>query len=59
MRNVTLTEENGELVIRCRMDAGAKASASGKSLVIASTEGNADVPGRPGEKIGLNYYRSR
>lgn len=31
-------------------------SSSGKSVIIASTEGNMTVPGRE-EKIGLNIYR--
>lgn len=31
-------------------------SSSGKSIIVASTEGNVSVPGRE-EKIGLNVYR--
>lgn len=33
------------------------ASKSGKSIVIASTEGNIAVDGKPEVKIGLNIYR--
>jgi hypothetical protein len=32
-------------------------SASGKSIIIASTEGNVSVPDREEVKIGLNIYR--
>jgi len=33
-------------------------SGSGKSIVIASTEGNIGIDGTDGVKIGLNVYRS-
>lgn len=33
------------------------ASSSGKSVIIASTEGNQDVEGLPGAKIGLTCIR--
>lgn len=32
-------------------------SASGKTLIIASTEGNVGVPGKEEVKVGLNLYR--
>jgi hypothetical protein len=32
-------------------------SSTGKSLKVASTDGNLDVPGVPGLKIGLNAFR--
>lgn len=31
-------------------------SSSGKSTIIASTEGNVSIPGRDEVKIGLNVY---
>jgi hypothetical protein len=34
-------------------------SASGKSITIASTEGNISVPGYEEVKIGLNVYKPR
>ena len=33
-------------------------SASGKTIIIASTEGNVTIPDRT-EKIGLNVYRKK
>ena len=32
-------------------------SASGKSIIIASTEGNVSVPDKEDVKIGLNIYK--
>jgi hypothetical protein len=32
-------------------------SASGKTTIVASSEGNADVPEHDGYKIGLNVYK--
>lgn len=32
-------------------------SSSGKTRIVASTQGNQDVPGHPGLKIGLNLYK--
>jgi hypothetical protein len=33
-------------------------SSSGKTIIIASTEGNVSIPERE-EKVGLNVYRKR
>lgn len=54
-----VTIEKNELVIRIPMNATPKASASGKSLVVASSGGNqattATVNGKP-VIVGLNAY---
>jgi len=34
-------------------------SKSGKSITIASTDGNVSVPGREEVKIGVNVYRKK
>ena len=34
-------------------------SASGKTIIIASTEGNVPIEGREEAKIGLNIYRKK
>lgn len=56
-RNVVAFMDGDTIVIR--MDASAKGteSKSGKSSVVASTNGNVGVPGTD-LKIGLNLYRS-
>ena len=34
-------------------------SSSGKTIIIASTEGNVDAPGQEEIKVGLNVYRKK
>jgi len=34
-------------------------SASGKTIIIASTEGNVTIPGHEEAKVGLNVYRKK
>ena len=34
-------------------------SSSGKTSIIASTEGNVSVPGAEDKKIGLNVYKTK
>jgi len=57
MKNVEMTLEGTTLVIRVDTTKSFGVSSSGKSTIIASTEGNQDVDGLPGAKIGLNVYR--
>lgn len=32
-------------------------SSSGKTILVASTQGNAEIPGRPGMRLGLNLFK--
>jgi hypothetical protein len=48
--------KDGKLVITVDLSKQFGPSSSGKSRIIASTEGNASVPGREEIKIGLNIY---
>jgi hypothetical protein len=58
MRNVTTKVEGSKLTIICDLDAPTVASKSGKSQVIASTEGNASIQTPKGAvKLGINLYR--
>ena len=57
MENVKLRLDGKKLTIEVDLAAKGKSSASGKSLVIATTKGNVDVPGADGVKLGLNIYR--
>lgn len=59
MRNVTMKREGNKLVIEVDLTANLGPSASGKTTLIASTEGNAMVEGPEGAKIGLNVYKPR
>ena len=59
MRNVTMTRNGNKLLIEVDMSKDLGASKSGKTTLIASTEGNATVEGPEGAKIGLNVYKPR
>lgn len=56
MKNVEMKVEGNVLTITVDLSQNFGKSSSGKSIIIASTEGNVTVPGRE-EKIGLNIYR--
>ena len=59
MKNVEMRVEQGKLVITVDLTKDLGPSASGKSVMIASTERNVDVPAAPDVKIGLNVYRKK
>ncbi len=59
MKNVEIKAEHGKLIITVDLAKELGPSASGKSMIIATTEGNVDVPGVPDTKIGLNVYRKK
>ena len=54
MRNVKFTVKGTTLLIECDLSQPGVTSKVGKSLVIASTQGNADIG--EGVKVGLNVY---
>ena len=56
MKNVELEVEGNILTIKVDLTREFGRSSSGKTIIIASTEGNVTIPGRE-EKIGLNVYR--
>lgn len=58
MRNIETVLSGTTLVIKIDVSQPGEASASGKSMVIASTEGNADVVQVPGLKLGINLFRA-
>lgn len=59
MKNVDMTIEGNTLTIRVDLGKDFGESKSGKSITIASTEGNIPVPGREEVMIGLNIYRKK
>ena len=59
MKNVEMKVEHGKLIVTVDLAKDLGPSASGKSVMIATTEGNTDVPGEPDVKIGLNVYRKK
>jgi hypothetical protein len=59
MKNIEMKVEGTNLVITIDMTKEFGESKSGKSITIASTEGNISIPGNDDVKIGLNIYRKK
>ena len=58
MKNVEMSVEGNVLVIRVDLTKEFGPSSSGKTTIVASTEGNVSVPDRE-EKVGLNVYKKK
>jgi hypothetical protein len=58
-KNIEIVVKDGKAIITVDLSQDFGPSSSGKSTIIASSEGNADIPGAPGVKLGLNVYRKR
>ena len=58
MKNVDMTVEGTTLTIKVDLSKDFGPSSSGKTIIIASTEGNVKIPNRE-EKVGLNVYRKK
>ena len=58
MKNVEMAVNGNTLTITVDLAKEFGPSSSGKTIIIASTEGNATVPGRS-EVVGLNVYRKK
>ena len=56
MKNVKMEVKGSKLLIEVDLSKNFGASRSGKSKVIASSEGNLSVPGKAEVKLGLNVY---
>lgn len=56
MKNVEMSVEGNVLTIRVDLSQRFGKSSSGKSTIVASTEGNQSVPGNEEIKLGLNVY---
>lgn len=57
MQNITTEVKNGKLVITVDLKKSIGVSKSGKSQLIASSQGNQTIPGADGVKLGLNVYQ--
>ena len=58
MKNVHMAVEGNILTIKGDLSKEFGPSSSGKTIIIASTEGNVSIPDRE-EKVGLNVYRKK
>ena len=58
MKNVEMKVEGTLMTITVDLSKDFGPSSSGKTTIIATTEGNVTIPGRE-EKIGLNIYKKK
>jgi len=58
MKNVQMAVEGNILTIKIDLSKEFGPSSSGKTIIIASTEGSVSIPDRE-EKVGLNVYRKK
>ena len=59
MKNVELAVVDNILTIKVDLTKEFGPSSSGKTIIIATTEGNVSIPGYDDKKIGLNVYRKK
>jgi hypothetical protein len=59
MKNVEMKVDGSMLTIKVDLTKDFGSSSSGKTIIIASTEGNVHVDGHEEAKVGLNVYRKK
>jgi len=59
MKNMEMSTAGNILTIKVDLSKDLGPSKSQKTTLIATSEGNVDVPGAHGVKIGLNIYKGR
>lgn len=59
MKNVEMKLDGDILTIKVDLIKEFGPSASGKTIIIASTEGNISIPEKEDVKIGLNVYKKK
>jgi hypothetical protein len=59
MKNVDMKLEGNILTIKVDLTKEFGPSSSGKTIIIASTEGNQSVEGKEDVKVGLNVYKKK
>ena len=59
MKNVEMTIEGNILTLKVDLTKEFGPSSSGKTIIIASTEGNVSIPDDEEKKIGLNVYKKK
>ena len=57
MKNVKMELNGNILTIQVDITKEFGPSSSGKTIIIATTEGNAPIPGNEKIKVGLNVYK--
>ncbi len=59
MKNVVMREEGTKLIIEVDLTQEFGPSKSGKTIIVASTEGSVPVPSKPEIQVGVNVYKSK
>jgi hypothetical protein len=59
MKNVEMKLDGDILTIKVDVTKEFGPSSSGKTIIIASTEGNISIPDKDDVKVGLNVYRKK
>ena len=59
MKNVEMKLDGDILTIKVDVTKEFGPSASGKTIIIATTEGNIPIPEKEDVKIGLNIYKKK
>ncbi len=59
MKNIDMKLEGNILTIKVDVTKDFGPSSSGKTIIIASTEGNQAVEGKEDVKVGLNVYKKK
>jgi hypothetical protein len=57
MQNVQFQREGDLLIVKIDLSKDYGPSASGKTVIVASTRGNARIPGEDEAYIGINAFR--
>jgi hypothetical protein len=58
-KNVEMSVEGTILKVKVDLSKEFGPSSSGKTVIIATTEGKVSIPGMEDKKIGLNVYRKK
>ncbi len=59
MKNIEMKTEGNILTIKVDLTKEFGPSSSGKTIIIASTEGNIAIEGHEEIKVGLNIYKKK
>jgi len=59
MKNVEISVAGTVMTVKVDLSKEFGPSSSGKTIIIATTEGNVSIPGAEDKKIGLNVYRKK
>lgn len=57
IQGITFRREGNKLIAEIDLDGNLGRSTSGKTVIVATTGGNVDVPEADGMKIGINVYK--